>query len=104
MVAGHEMVRVGRDALRASVFGRVGGHIRCVPTFTIIPMVFYQSIGQFCHQLPFHLANDRGGDQTRFRELQFQMDRVEHRVAPLQGLFADVFCGFVGVVGRDFVN
>ncbi len=46
VVAGHQAVGngigVGRDALRVSVFGRIGGHTRCVHTtdFMVILMIF----------------------------------------------------------------
>ena len=101
MVAGHEMIG---DGVGVGVDNRGRDAARHVSTFTIIPMVFNQCIGYLFHQLAFHLTDDGGRDEARFGELQFQIDGIEHRVAPLQGLFPDVFGGLLGVVGRDFLR
>ena len=99
MMAGH---KGGGDFVRICDRCRDGASTFST-AFTVILMIFNQFIRQFCHQIPFHLANNRGGDETRFIEFQFQIDGIENRVAPLHGLLPDVFGGLVGVVGGDFV-
>ena len=72
--------------------------------FAVIAVVLNQFLRQFRHQIAFHLADDRGRNEARLREFQFQIYWVEGCVAPLQGLFADGFGGLFGVVGGDFVS
>ena len=36
------------------------------------------------------------------REIQFQTNGIENGVAPLQGLFSDIFSGLFGIIGDDF--